>query len=436
MNIFRKGIYGFSIVLAIIIFISFSKNIYAQTVVSQPVISTSTANGFATGFQTFGSSTPSAISNLVGESFDTVQVNISTNDPSMTAIVQQCSSSDFCENFVSSTISISSSDFDGGFGGFKNFLWQTFPFSFSTLSSTTAHYYKLLIQRNTVGKFFEFSGSINPNSYVNGFGGASPVKDIGFYIGLGSGAGNFISINFPSEGLVTPAFSNWVVDYSISPLLSLNEVCLQVNYGTSSSNLFYRDGCGYAAFNGHATSSNILVDHFFSIDDWFAQAYIKVGNVNYATSSIRSFSVTSIGNPFDNQPTFPAGYATSTGTLKQQCEQNGFFEAWMCNFFNLFFTPHESSKDFIYEQIALIKKVFPFNVFFGISDLLATRFVDYQGSAGLTLMLPFINNTQITFFSPDMISDAFGTTTAEAVEVIEEYIIWILVGMVIIVTVI
>lgn len=181
-------------------------------------------------------------------------------------------------------------------------------------------------------------------------------------------SGSSISIDYPTEGLVTPAFQYWTVTYSANVNIPLEQISAEIHWGTTTNAMTHRDGGG---IDTYATTTNFLVDYFFELSDYYAQAFLLNGTTTIATSTIRSFTTTSAGNPFDTQPDIGGGYATTTGDYFEQCNQLGgnFWQAYFCNLVTIMLKPHTYSVNLLTNSFNTFRKVFPFSIFFNLNNI-------------------------------------------------------------------
>lgn len=379
----KRKFYLLSSFIGILFFLSFGIS-KAATVFQQPVSSEIEYYSDSIFYQSLGQATASS-------TIDSVIVNTvstSTNNV-ITATLIQCLSLGsqfpndcFSEGQLNGTVSVSL-PFDG---------FVKIPFSNAT-STVPGRYYLLGLSTQPGTTATAFRGSINENSYVDGYcdlttqTGCDVLKDLYFVVGSNLNttiSGTYINLTFPHNNEVLNDFDYWYVNYNVStttqddyPTIPKNEILINVRYATTTANLnndaAYIDG--FSLFQIGYASTTITKNNGVPVGDYYAQAFIGSRDLNsgsiyvIATSSIISISILTQNN-FEPPTTIGdlGNFATSTGDVFNQCYQLG-VNSWqtaVCNVFAFLFQPHDSSFETLKDVLFSFTKVFPFNIFFGL----------------------------------------------------------------------
>lgn len=429
--------------LGISLFFNQIKEIKAETVIAQQTISTSKLDSGANG----GRNSLMQKLDQPSGTYNSLNVALSpTSSPGVDQIstrIYACNgNSDIPPIFGGSdancTIENSSATTTLGIVGDTALTKRFYQFSFpSTALNPTKYYWITVFSSNGVSGW----GSTNPNSYSPGyyiFNDAiqnTTTYDMYFLLGTDinpiTTEGNSISIAFPTEGLVTPAFQYWLIDYTVSLFYPIENIGIEIKWGTSTSHMTRRDGGGIT--QSSASNTPFLVDYFFEISDYFAQAFIKNGTSTLATSTLRTFSVTSIGDPFNTQPQNPFGYSTTTGEIFTQCEQNlgsgnSFLNFWgngFCNAMKFLFQPHVSVLTALKNTLLSFKEVFPFNIFFGLTNKLTDELINAPAGQISTFT---VNKGPLNFsaniFTPTALEDTLGQPSTGAWFALQRYLLY------------
>jgi len=297
---------------------------------------------------------------------------------------------------------------------------------------------------NTTGTDTRLKGNDNSN-VANLY---NPYYRIGSNLNTQNSYGNWINLTYPTNGSLVNDFYFWNIDYSVQATSSI--LTRGVKYGTTT-NFAYDD---YEPVTHLTASTTVFKNRTVPVGNYYAQAYISANrgcdnfpyctqstNYDIATSSIIQFSLISSGDA--HFPTYDElqPNATSTGNIFEQCEQilgsdNSFLNFWgagFCKASKFLFEPHQISFTAIDTTVSLYKTVFPFNVFFGISDSFKNSLRENENQAGTNLewnaVLMGNNYGTISFLTPTFLEDTFGSEVKNLLFTVMTALLWIGIGI-------
>lgn len=284
----------------------------------------------------------------------------------------------------------------------------------------------------------------------------SRVKSPYYEISLSSNAVNSnssINITNPYQNATTTDFTTWLGNFTdatstSNPYQSV-PYNVVINYGTDPNNLTYSDS--QTQFVTQPANSIFLVIKNepplpATNTPYYAQAFLYDNfNTLRASSTITTFYFSTSGNP--TSPTL-IGIATSTSPydITNGCLQAlgtktldfGFIKfditGFTCGLISLMFQPHQQVVNDLITMITSIKSKFPFNIFFDFENTIS-NYVNTQTNAtgqnfSITLAFPQ-GNTNVNVLTPTMINDNLGSSVKNQLFTLEDYLIWLGLGFLI-----
>lgn len=454
-------------VLAFSFFFFSFKNVKAETISFQQIVTSTTTSNNLSGFQSLG------IPSVLGQTINTVQLIFKNLDQSNNSISRInlgiCSTQWTDQNICAATGNasgdlgtIAGNNIQTNIGTYTDYQPVNFTFSATT---TKTGYYKFEWLPVSFGNYTKL-GSSNLNSYPEGQWRVFPavnyqddvsVKDLYFKIGnnLELLSSNFIRITYPHNGEVVGNFPYWFVDYAIAtttdpafPGFPINPIQINVQYATSTNalgtSLAYTDGFDVLFLENGTASTTIARQGALPIGDYYAQGFITSTNrttgVAYviATSTIISFTMAS-STP-GNLPwlDFPLNNIATTSTdFFVRCNEvmgndNIFLSFWgkgFCNAMKFLFQPTQGFMDDLKFRLLGFTNIFPFSIVFSFNQTMQQAVnVTPQGES-LSIQLP--TGASVTILSPTILEDTIGLSTKNKIFEIQKNLIWLATGLLI-----
>jgi hypothetical protein len=265
--------------------------------------------------------------------------------------------------------------------------------------------------------------------------------------------GDYYSINYVpyvdntgglSNGGIYKDFDFWQME--VFKQATTSNITIQINYGNSTTTGYTSDNENISAYPNQSIF-NLTVSKYTSLENgkyWtWAELIDDKGNF-LAESPYLYFWIDNVNGSSTFSFTAPPEYqdnvfnhicddiATSSGTLLDDLRYNT--ECGFKKFVYWAFTPTKAAQDGLIISYTNIKKLFPFNVYFNLTNTVTNSISTSTATTG-TFDIPFINKTGDFYMLPVLSSSSLpnliGGTNANLFRNSISWIIWILVAFLI-----
>jgi hypothetical protein len=308
------------------------------------------------------------------------------------------------------------------------------------------------------------NGSSSINTAVTPHTCADTANNFDMYIKFTSGSSSgTATFGWPTEGVMTPYFTNWVIELNGVNPFPTQPYLLQVGYAPYSSSTSY-------AFNDYASVIPEASSTLFAfpkstnlwdrplLEGWDSKSWVAVVSLfsditktqllsqqsivfettsRYSTSTVSSTPATIAAGVVGYQSPlayttdvdcsqYDAGSLFSTAVLPAL---GCFFQKGLVAAVDLIVLPHDAPKQYLTDSFGLFKNVFPFSVFFSLTDTVISQTASgttvYSNDLRLDLPMLF-NGDKIAIMNSSTLSGIIGQTNKNLVFDIEKYLFWLL----------
>lgn len=297
-----------------------------------------------------------------------------------------------------------------------------------------------------VGCWYLYNGSGNISYCENGQSQQLTIS--------GTAGGSNVVINFPTESLITPAFTSFFVDYMGSS--DSRYMTLEVNTAKATTTNF--SDCSAYSYSDVCYRSSIIKETNVLVDDYeinapvswyvknniyYTQAILIADGVEIASSTSVSYFINASSSVNNSAITYtPIPVLTATSSFLETCaslSEGGFFSSSTIRQIGCILFAPSNGLNFIQTQYENFKTIFPFNIIFGTFSTIQSKAQNYQTNYQ-NIEIPmgfdpsFMANTSIVLTS-STIPDIIGSSSWDTIKTLEEYLIWLGLGVAMIITI-
>jgi len=250
------------------------------------------------------------------------------------------------------------------------------------------------------------------------------------------------SLGYPTQGVSTPDFNNWVFHRGSGTFVGK----IGVRYGQTSSTMILSDEMDFSSLVFSPTLVDIPIPkttllnptvNLTATSTWYAQPYIRTGS-STTYGQMVSFVVdpNAVISTYTSAGILAGLYTpiqpfTGSSSSLQECgitNIGGCFVNAGVYLGNFFFRPSTLSQTYISSKVDGFKSVFPFKILFSVvsSTQTAVDFAESSGTQSLAISnLPNFPGMTIPILNADLFLGVMSSSTRATVFDIQEAVLWI-----------